>query len=76
MLTTLTILSLDQGKIYGETHPLFRPDNTAEVDTHRCADQIADMGGGCPKGLLPRHATSLAHFRDWLVTLVAVRRAL
>ena len=45
MLTPLTILSLDQGKLCEEMHSLCRSDNAAEVDTRRCTDQAADLGG-------------------------------
>lgn len=78
MLTPLMVLSLDQGKIYGATHPLGRTDKrmNAEANARRCPDQPVDLGSLAARGLPLRPATSFVHILDWLVVLVAVRRTL
>jgi hypothetical protein len=76
MLSPLSILSLDQGKIYGAMHPLERSGEqmTLEVNAHRFSDQTVDICGPAAKGLSLLPTASFAHFLDWFVAVVAVRR--
>jgi hypothetical protein len=78
MLSTLTILSLDQGKIYRATHPHGRPDerSMSGIDSYPRSARIADIDCLVPETAPSRRTSGLLHSRDWLVLIVALRRAL
>lgn len=77
MLSTLTILSLDQGKIHSVPSSSQFDDRTmAETHINRCSTWLAEDKGYGPQALARRPTTGLIHFLDWLHLTVALRRIL
>jgi hypothetical protein len=77
MLSTLTIISLDQGKMHGPKHVMDLPDDrlSAEVNTKPRANLIEDAVGTVSKGLLTWHATGLVYFLNLLAGPVVACKA-
>ena len=78
MLSTLTILSLDQGKIYkAPASNQFDDRTTAETQFNPCSTWHAEDKGYGPQALAPLRPTAgFIHFLDWLHLTVALRRIL
>jgi hypothetical protein len=75
MLSTLTILSLDQGKIYtAPRSSQFDEHALAETCINPCGMPIAEDEAAGPQAVPLRATTGFVHFLGWLAVIIALRR--